>query len=239
MIDDAFRSRLHLTLYYPKLDRAQSRKIWKVNLRRLKELNAERDSQGRPKVRIDKEKILKYADLNFEELHWNGRQIRNAFQSALALADFKAQDQRGGHAAPTLAVEQFETIAAASHEFDYYLQVTHGFDEEKIAARDRTRGAYKHSEARKLKSLPLSDEESDDESDSDASQVLPSHDSDVSDSDREEKSSHKKDKKGKKKSKKTTRSKKHKKDDVKSERKKGKEKARDTDESDDSSDDDD
>ncbi|KAI1760959.1 hypothetical protein GGR53DRAFT_525556 [Hypoxylon sp. FL1150] len=231
-IDNAFRSRLHLTLYYPNLDRAQSRKIWKVNLRRLKELNAERGSQGRAKVRIDKEKILKYADLNFEELHWNGRQIRNAFQSALALADFRAQEKGR---APTLSVEQFETIAAASHEFDYYLQVTHGFDEDKMAARDRTRGAYKHSEARKLKSLPLSDEDSDDdESDSDASEVLPSRNSDVSDSDHGEKSQ-KKDKKGKKKSTKTTRSKKHEKDESKSERKKGKEKAKDTDESDDSS----
>ncbi|XXG93940.1 hypothetical protein Hte_000190 [Hypoxylon texense] len=259
MIDDAFRSRLHLTLYYPKLDRAQSRKIWKVNLRRLRELNAERGSLGRPKVRIDKEKILAYADLNFEELRWNGRQIRNAFQSALALADFKAQDASssagGGRAAavPTLSVEQFQTIATASHEFDYYLQVTHGFDEEKIAARDRTRGAYKHSESRKLKSLPLSDDDDDDESedssssDSDAGEeVLPSQDSDNgSDSDRERSSAArkkggKKKKKEKKQTKKTSGSKKHKKDEAKSERsRKGKEKARDSGESENSSDGDD
>ncbi|KAI2619431.1 P-loop containing nucleoside triphosphate hydrolase protein [Hypomontagnella submonticulosa] len=237
-IDDAFRSRLHLTLYYPQLDREQSRKIWKVNFRRLKEINADREKLGRPKIRIDKEKILKYADLNFEELHWNGRQIRNAFQSALALADFKVQDTGKS---PIISVEQFDTIAQASHEFDHYLQTTHGFDEDKMAARDRVRGSYKPSESRKLKSLPLS-EESESSSESEASDRS-SRNSTKSDSESEKPSTHKR---SKKKSKKThpRKHRRDKKEDSKDEKKKGKdkgkgkEKTKDTDESEADSDDD-
>ncbi|KAI0175681.1 hypothetical protein GGR52DRAFT_570671 [Hypoxylon sp. FL1284] len=238
MIDDAFRSRLHLTLYYPRLDRAQSKKVWKVNLRRLTELNADRQSRDLPKVHIDRDKILKYADLNFDEMRWNGRQIRNAFQSALALADFKAQDTGR---APTLSAEQFEVIAKASHDFD----VTHGFDEDKMAQRDRTRGAYKHSESsRKLKSLPLSSSSqssSSDADDDDSDKSSSGSDSDSGSDSAARKRRSKKKKRKDKEAKKTARSKKHKKDAAKSEKKKGKEKEKAkreyTDESDDSSDD--
>ncbi|KAI1142730.1 hypothetical protein F5Y05DRAFT_129218 [Hypoxylon sp. FL0543] len=232
-IDDAFRSRLHLTLYYPQLDRRQSRKIWKVNLRRLKEINEDREKLGHPKIRLEKEKILKYADLNFEELHWNGRQIRNAFQSALALADFAAQDTGKP---PTLSFEQFDTIARASLEFDHYLHNTHGLDEEKMAARDRVRGAYKRTEV-KLKSLPLS-EESDSSSDSDAAEAA-SQDSSQSAPESESSSQHKKGKKSRKvDQKKRKKNKKARKDNAKGEKKKtrGKEKEKDADESDGSSD---
>ncbi|KAI1094968.1 hypothetical protein F5B19DRAFT_505076 [Rostrohypoxylon terebratum] len=240
-IDDAFKSRLHLTLYYPQLDRKQSRKIWKVNFRRLKEINEERAKLGHPPIKVDKEKILRYADLNFEDLHWNGRQIRNAFQSALALAEFKVQDTSKS---PVLSVEQFDTIAQASHEFDLYLLSTHGFDEDKMAARDKIRagGTYKRAENKKLKGLPLSDE-SESSSDSDATEDS-SEDSSKSDSESERPSKHKK---SKKKSKKTEpkKQKKDKKKSSKSERKKGKEKEKekakdpDTDKSDESSDSDD
>ncbi|KAI0593411.1 hypothetical protein F4775DRAFT_578016 [Biscogniauxia sp. FL1348] len=171
-IDDAFRSRLHLTLYYPPLDREKTRKVWKVNIKRLKCVNDDREKLGRPKILIDKKKLLQYADLNFEELHWNGRQIRNAFQSALALADFKVRDTPGK--SPEISMEQFHTIATASREFDRYLHVTHGADEDKIAQQDKTRGAYKQTDLKKLQLVPSSDE-SDSSSD-------PSYASDASES---------------------------------------------------------
>ncbi|KAI1505354.1 hypothetical protein F5X99DRAFT_369089 [Biscogniauxia marginata] len=155
-IDDAFRSRLHLILYYPQLDRDKTHKIWKMNIRRLKNLNVERERLGRPHVLFDKKKILQYADLNFEELHWNGRQIRNAFQSALALADFEVRDTPDK--SPNISRKHFHTIAEASQEFDRYLHVTHGADEDKIAQQDKTRGAYRQTEAKKLKLIQSSDD---------------------------------------------------------------------------------
>lgn len=168
-IDDAFRSRLHLTLYYPPLDASKSKKVWKVNIRRMKDSNAERRELGLPEIKIDKKKILQYAELNFEVLHWNGRQIRNAFQSALALAEFKLKDPKGS---PVISVEQFKTIATASNEFDNYMKTTHGFDEDRLAQRERMRGEYKPAPEKRvqLKSLPNSEES--ESSDSEASQIM-------------------------------------------------------------------
>lgn len=161
-IDDAFRSRLHLTLYFPRLDAAKSKKVWKVNIRRMKDGNEDRKSLGLPEVQLDEKRILKYAELNFDALHWNGRQIRNAFQSALALAEFKLKGSN--EESPLISVKEFEAIAAASNEFETYMQATHGLDEEKMAKRDRMRGDYRPPPEKKLKSLAETESSSDSES---------------------------------------------------------------------------
>ncbi|KAJ1333057.1 NTP/NDP exchange transporter [Microdochium nivale] len=90
--DDAFRSRIHLSLYYPKLDRRQTIKIWKMNLRRISESNAKRVQDGEPEIRIHTDKILRFVRDHWEQLSWNGRQIRNAFQTAIALSEFDVRD---------------------------------------------------------------------------------------------------------------------------------------------------
>ncbi|KAH8887911.1 P-loop containing nucleoside triphosphate hydrolase protein [Thozetella sp. PMI_491] len=88
--DDAFRSRIHLQLYYPRLDKEQSYKVWQTNIRRvLKQLNKYRARDDIPEIRLNKKKILRFAEANYEDLQWNGRQIQNAFQTAVALADFE------------------------------------------------------------------------------------------------------------------------------------------------------
>lgn len=90
--DDAFRSRLHLSLYYPKLGPKQTFKIWKMNLRRVSELNDKRVAGGQPPIKIQSKKILRFASHNWTKLSWNGCQIRNAFQTVIALSEF---DVRG------------------------------------------------------------------------------------------------------------------------------------------------
>lgn len=57
-IDDAFRSRLHMMLYYPQLSKKHTNKIWWNNLRRIKVFNQEREVCGRPPIRFDEAKIL-------------------------------------------------------------------------------------------------------------------------------------------------------------------------------------
>lgn len=52
------------------------------------------------------------------------RQIRNAFQTAIALAEYEAR--KPGAGLVTLGRKQFETIAKASKEFDRYLKETTG-----------------------------------------------------------------------------------------------------------------
>ncbi|KAK8868335.1 aaa family atpase protein [Apiospora arundinis] len=144
-IDDAFRSRLHLTLYYPKLGYDQTMAIFDVNLRRLDDLNNKRLEYGQEPIDIHRRKILEFAERHWEKLSWNGRQIRNAFQTAVALAEFEANKDKEDAATasvaansdgektkerppvqPVMSTKQFRTIAKASIEFDDYLFLTHG-----------------------------------------------------------------------------------------------------------------
>ncbi|CAM1503810.1 Fc.00g014010.m01.CDS01 [Cosmosporella sp. VM-42] len=180
-IDDAFRSRIHLTLYYPPLSKKKSLKVWRMNLRRLKEQSDSRVKDGRPQIIIEKKKILDYAENSYEVLHWNGRQIRNAFQTALALAEFKAQDSENKQ--PVIGKDQFKTIAIASEQFDLYLKSTHGMDEERIAQRDRVRVDHIANLKGHLKELSESDD-SDSDSES-SSEEEDSEEDDGSDSESE------------------------------------------------------
>lgn len=75
--DDAFKSRIHLPLYYEPLGLWQTMEIWKVNMKRLK-------ARRRNEIEFDDGELLDYAEENFEnDLQWNGRRMRNALQSAV------------------------------------------------------------------------------------------------------------------------------------------------------------
>ena len=122
--DEAFKSRIHVALYYPPLDEKSAMQIWKMNLQRLvkQKHNFDADVKG----------IIKYAKHHYRTLEkskrttWNGRQIKNAFQTAIALADFDAKTERSSK--PILSVKHFEVVARASEGFDYYLSMIHGAD---------------------------------------------------------------------------------------------------------------
>ena len=137
--DSAFRSRIHMSLFYPKLDLKASLEIWKMNLDRTKRLwgeNIEIESKER-------DKILKFAEEHFRDsqelkITWNGRQIRNAFQTAIALAEyeiFKAQKRfkMAEEPKPRLETWQFKKVAEASKHFDEYVKATVGSAEEDLA----------------------------------------------------------------------------------------------------------
>jgi hypothetical protein len=139
-LDEAFKSRIHLPLYYPPLDRVSTLKIWDMNL--------DRTLGPGSKVRGDKKKIMKFAAEHFdrnETARWNGRQIRNAFQTATALAEYEAQQRKQQDdttdATPSfpptgtfkLKVHHFETVEAASSVFENYINDVAG-----TTAADRT-----------------------------------------------------------------------------------------------------
>lgn len=157
-IDDAFRSRLHLTLYYPKLDRKQTKQIWSMNLKRVADLNKKREAIGQPTIDIRHQQIVKFVKKNWETLSWNGRQIRNAFQTAVALAEFDVRNEAPG-TRPVMSKGQFKTIAKASMQFDDYLFLTHGkSDEATNARREQNRWDYKvqrRAERPKVSPFPL------------------------------------------------------------------------------------
>lgn len=150
--DDAFKSRIHLPLYYPPLDLDQTKKIWEINFDRT----IDRKEQV---LKADKEEILSFAVSHFHDgrqkgTTWNGRQIRNAFQTATALAEFDAferqqkdiKDKKKKPSAPVLAKlrpKHFEVVAQASFTFDDYLYSVH--NESDLA--ERAKGAEERDDA--------------------------------------------------------------------------------------------
>jgi len=135
--DEAFASRIHISLYYPPLNRKSTRSIFALNLRNIQM----RFNEKNRKIKIEEDKILRFATKYWKDhkkMRWNGRQIRNACQTALALAEFKAQ---GGSlervevadAEVLLTAEHLEQVANAYLQFLQYLRNVYGRHAEKRA----------------------------------------------------------------------------------------------------------
>jgi hypothetical protein len=123
VFDDAFKSRIHVSLGYPALTKPQTIKIWEKNLIRLRKIeDARAQITEKPRLKISDAGILAYAKKHYKEHEhstygvWNGRQIRNAFQTAAALAYHNA-----GVDGPILTPSMFEEVAKTTEEFDKYI----------------------------------------------------------------------------------------------------------------------
>lgn len=106
--------------------------IWKMHLERTQNMKG-------PRFRMKSKEILKFAKEHYMDLKrgksgsWNGRQIRNAFQTAIALAEFEAAEACNSHV--ELGRQHFVTVAQASEDFDKYLRSTFGGQTEADLAR--------------------------------------------------------------------------------------------------------
>lgn len=106
-------------------------------------MNLERTEKRKGKeMIIDRIGIVDFALKHFEEnkkrnTRWNGRQIRNAFQTATALAEYEAAAVQKSPA--MLEVGHFETVAEASLQFDMYIAETIGADAAQRALLEQTR----------------------------------------------------------------------------------------------------
>ncbi|KAK3357819.1 hypothetical protein B0T25DRAFT_170507 [Lasiosphaeria hispida] len=135
--DEAFASRIHVSLYYPPLSRTSTRSIFELNLRLIRKRF---EDKGR-KIDIEDDAIIKFAVTYWKEnkkMRWNGRQIRNACQTALALAEFDAQG--GSHesikvkdAEVKLTTRHLTIVSNAYLEFIRYLKKIYGRDAERRA----------------------------------------------------------------------------------------------------------
>lgn len=73
VLDEAFVSRIHVSLFFKELTNADREQIWKNNIKRLKETNV--------RIKEDAEKYLTSPEVI--ALEWNGREIRNGKQRYL------------------------------------------------------------------------------------------------------------------------------------------------------------
>ena len=140
--DEAFRSRIHVSLYYPKLNQGATLQIWEHNLLRLRE-------SGLP-LDFSEDEIRKFAvqhwldNENKPSRHWNGRQIKNGFQTALALANWEFYETKQGQSLerPLLRAKHFDRVAKTSDHFDDYIGDVYGISDDTFstrAARDQIR----------------------------------------------------------------------------------------------------
>lgn len=121
-------SRVQLFLYYPPLSPEQTLKVWQVNINRTRASGVVLLDED------DEEAILTFAK---EELSsgrtWNGRQIRNYFQTAISLSEYDStsrhlRDVKSGKKAadskpskPRLSDKNIKKIAKATGKFIDYI----------------------------------------------------------------------------------------------------------------------
>ncbi|POS80957.1 hypothetical protein DHEL01_v200630 [Diaporthe helianthi] len=131
--DEAFASRIHMSLHYPALDEVSTVKVFRLNLNLIKNRLKER-------VKIEEDEIIAAALKHWREqkdARWNGRQIRNACQTALALAEFDAQPKgqkynikEKSSTKINLKLTHLKVVSDAYLEFTEYLKAVHGADAE-------------------------------------------------------------------------------------------------------------
>ncbi|OJD31753.1 aaa family atpase [Diplodia corticola] len=131
LIDEAFKSRIHMSLHYPWLTEDQTQQIWRNLIRKAK--------TTQKNLEVNEADILLFAMKHMRDQKdspygkgpdgdapgWNGRQIRNAFMSAIALADYEAR--KASKDQVVLTKEHFKIVAKASNDFDNYLWRVHAF----------------------------------------------------------------------------------------------------------------
>lgn len=113
-IDEAFRSQIHLSLWYSPIGEEATLQIWRNNIAKV--------SLRQPEIKIDEQALITYAGKLYQHQRdrnkpWNGRQVVNAFKTAVAMAIFGApSDGR-----PEISTAHFQQIHEASELFDEYL----------------------------------------------------------------------------------------------------------------------
>lgn len=128
--DPAFTSRIHVALHYRRLSDADRARIWANNFDRL-----ERDSAGKVFVCPSAREYVFERDADeagvvgeVGQLRWNGREIRNALQTAVALAETEAVEE--GLERVGVAERHIRQVVKMSRGFKEFLRKRRGYDDE-------------------------------------------------------------------------------------------------------------
>ena len=116
-LDEAFVSRIHITVGLKQLDATERKKIWTIFIR---DLGGEND----PYTDKERHTLLNYATQNFEGDRLNGRQIRNTIRIALTLAQLS-----NTHVTP----EHLEQVVRNGREYSNYMVELNKMDAEEYA----------------------------------------------------------------------------------------------------------
>ncbi|UNI23457.1 hypothetical protein JDV02_009275 [Purpureocillium takamizusanense] len=112
--DTAFLSRIHVALHYKNLTDEHRERIWTHNFDRLA-----RDSAGRVRV-SEAARAYVCSDRDVRRIACNGREIRNAMQTALALAESDAKDDGVPDGVVTLCEKHLRAVLDMTRSFKDY-----------------------------------------------------------------------------------------------------------------------
>lgn len=146
VLDEAVKSRVHLSLLYKPLDLPQTKAIFRLNINKLKEREQQRaQALGARALFIKEDKIMDFAENQFNNFgkekglgRWNGRQIRNAFSIAASLAHFE-EVEYGSEFHANLSNEHFEQVNNVTLIYDHYRASVLGKTDPERAAEEQFR----------------------------------------------------------------------------------------------------
>jgi ATP-dependent Clp protease ATP-binding subunit ClpA len=115
-IDEAFMSRVHIVIAYPHLDDKKRRDIWQGFLDKMRS-----DTGGQIRL-TPAAKTYVMQDAEALKIKLNGREIRNALQTAIALAEFEAKEDPDYQEGEATKVEKdhLERVLTMSRSFRSY-----------------------------------------------------------------------------------------------------------------------
>lgn len=119
--DAAFTSRIHVALHYGPLTDEHREKIWLNSFERL-----ERDSEGKVHVSVATREYV-YDSRDVQSLKWNGREIRNALQTAVALAEAEALGDEDGMAGENSKNALHHKITVTDRHLRAVVKMSRGF----------------------------------------------------------------------------------------------------------------
>lgn len=137
-IDDAFMSRVHVAIGYEPLTTEARNTIWKGFFSKL-----EKERNSEIKVgKAAKRYILESEEARKIEL--NGREIRNALQTAITLAEYETLESGNATASDLVLVEEdhFRRVLTMSQKFHTYVTSIRKEDAKKRAAARGDRNDY-------------------------------------------------------------------------------------------------
>ncbi|KAF4865651.1 ATPase family AAA domain-containing protein 3-B [Colletotrichum siamense] len=144
-LDEAFASRIQMSLHYPELDELKTLKVFRLHL----DLIEQRFKQQNRTITFDISSVEDFASQHYADQpynRWNGRQIRNACHTALALAEFDAQKNGSeinleiDKSVPvSLQLKYFKIVQKAYLDFGEYLADIQGTEGDDRAFQQRLR----------------------------------------------------------------------------------------------------
>ncbi|ROW17124.1 hypothetical protein VPNG_01370 [Cytospora leucostoma] len=122
--DDAFISRIHIQLLYKDFTPEERKKVWMTFVHKLT-----RERGNYIRVSLTAKEYIEGREV--QGINWNGREIRNAFQTAVSLAEY--EDERDAEGKILLTDEHLKSVVGLSKDFKSYLDELHKADESKRA----------------------------------------------------------------------------------------------------------